>query len=260
MTDRLRAVLFDVGGTLLDETLVRSEAELEAMRLERLRTAFGGDRPWFGALARRSFEAEEHDGVPYRQATREVVRRFIQGLGYELSDEGAELVRAARCLPSIYAEAPRPGAYEALRHAKRRGLRVALVTNVLWRTAADSRADWEARGLGDRIDAIVTSIDVGWRKPHPAIFKRALAALRVGASEAVMVGNSRAADVAPAKRLGIRAVLVRSREASVGDVDKGAAGPEEALPPGRSSLEPDAVVDELTALPPVIDRWLGWQA
>lgn len=236
----LRAALFDVGGTLLDDALVRAESELEGERLERLRAAFGGERPWFVALARRQFEADEHDGVAHRQVTRELVRRFLAGLGVEASDEDVERIRAARCLPSIYAERARPGALEALRHAKRRGLRVALVTNVLWRTAADSRADWTARGVSECIDAIVTSLDVGWRKPHQAIFRRALEELGgVAPAEAVMVGNSRAADIAPAKRLGMRAVLVRSRDASAREV------------------EPDAVIEELTELPPLLDAWVA---
>ena len=113
------------------------------------------------------------------------------------------------------------------------------MTNVLWRTAADSRADWAARGLADCISLIVTSLDVGWRKPHPAMFQRALEELRVEPSQAVMAGNSKAADIAPARRLGMRTILVRSREAIT------------------AAVRPDAVIDELTELPPILERWLG---
>ncbi len=235
----LRAVLFDVGGTLLREEPLNSEEERREQRLARLRNAFNRELPWFEPLVTAQLEVDRHDGVLHRQDTRAAVRSFLRERGHEVSAEDAERIRAACCLPGTSIEGPRPGALDALRQAKDRGLRTALITNVWWRGDADSARDWTARGAGDWVDAHVTSIDTGWRKPHAAMFERALGELRVTAAEALMVGNSRVADIAPAKRLGMRAVLVRSGETSTADV------------------EPDAVIDELTELPPVIDRWIA---
>ncbi len=237
---KLRAVLFDVGGTLVRDDTYALGAEHRALRVSRLGEVFGTLRPWFDDVLATEFERDEFDGVPYRQDTRAQIRAVVRGHGLELTEEDVERVRAACCLPTaeLGVEIPRAGAIEALRWCKAHGLGVALVTNVLWRTAADSRADWEVRGAANCIDTIVTSIDVGWRKPHPAMFERALADHGVGPHEAVMIGNSRVADIAPAKAMGMRAVLVRSRETSLSDV------------------EPDAVIDELTELSPLLESWL----
>lgn len=236
--DRLRAVLFDVGGTLTDDATYQLGEAADRERLRRLEEAFGDERPWFAELLRGELEREELDGVRWRQDTRLVVRRIAAELGVSLTAEEAERVRAACCLPGAFIEKMRPGAAEALRWARGRGLRIALVTNVLWRTEGESLRDWSDRGVADCIDAIVTSIDVGWRKPHPAMFESALARLGVEAEAAVMVGNSRLADIAPAKRLGMRAVAVRSRDRSLAEE------------------EPDAVIDEMTELRGVLERWV----
>lgn len=67
----------------------------------------------------------------------------------------------------------------------------------------------------------VTSLDVGFRKPHPAMFERALEALGVRASDATMVGDSPGTAIVPAKSLGLRTVLVaiQTDPADHGDAD-----------------------------------------
>lgn len=228
------AALFDVGGTLVDD---RPEHPIDHVRLERLRGVLPEGDSWTGALLAAELEPLAYDRSTYVQDTRGAIARVLERNGVRATDELVERVRAACCLPlPAGGNAPRAGALEALRDARRRGLRVALVTNVLWRTQADVLSDWEAFGFAN-VDAVSTSLDVGRFKPHPAMFEHALTTLGVSASEAVMIGNSREADVAPAKRLGMRAVLVRSRE------------------PSASDVEPDAVIDELTELPALFDRW-----
>jgi putative hydrolase of the HAD superfamily len=53
-------------------------------------------------------------------------------------------------------------------------------------------------------------VEIGYLKPHPAIFRRALSDVGVAAEEALMVGNSLAEDIAGAQALGIRAAWKRS--------------------------------------------------
>ncbi|HWC66556.1 MAG TPA: HAD family hydrolase [Acidimicrobiales bacterium] len=58
-------------------------------------------------------------------------------------------------------------------------------------------------------DAVVTSVDVGSRKPRPEMFSVALAALNATADEAVMVGNDPHTDISGAIDLGLTTILFR---------------------------------------------------
>jgi FMN phosphatase YigB (HAD superfamily) len=228
----IRAVLFDVGGTLFDDL----PDETDPLRLSRLREILG-PATWHGELLAEAIEALVYDRTTFAQDIRGAIRAVLERNRVLASDELVERVRAACCTPLVESGRPRPGAVAALRFAKDRGLRVAIVTNVLWRTRTEVLADWKSLGFTD-IDAIATSLEIGRFKPHPAMFQHALAALAVAPPDAVMVGNSREADVDGAKRLGLRAIWVRSRETST----------------GRHA--PDATVDEMTGVPTVLSRWL----
>ncbi len=59
------------------------------------------------------------------------------------------------------------------------------------------------------LDGIITSAEVGSRKPAPAIFERALALVGARADEVIHVGDSLDEDVAGARAAGIEPVLVR---------------------------------------------------
>ncbi len=63
-------------------------------------------------------------------------------------------------------------------------------------------------GLGEALDGIVTSAQVGSRKPDPAIFRPALRLARCSATEAVYVGDTPAEDVEGARAAGIPALLI----------------------------------------------------
>jgi putative hydrolase of the HAD superfamily len=104
-------------------------------------------------------------------------------------------------------------AIEALRE---RGVRLAVVSN--W----DSRLRniLRARRLEPYFDAVVISAEVGWRKPHGAIFRRSLEALGAAPGEALHVGDSVGDDVEGARAAGIRPVLLdRSGEKRVDGAD-----------------------------------------
>lgn len=66
----------------------------------------------------------------------------------------------------------------------------------------------DALGIGDLVDHVVSSANVGYEKPHPAIFEHAL---RVAGhpGSVWMVGDNPNADVAGAEAMGIPAILVR---------------------------------------------------
>lgn len=65
-----------------------------------------------------------------------------------------------------------------------------------------------AMGIRDCFDAVITSVEVGWRKPHPAIYATALSALGVTAGAAAFVGDTYAADFEGPRRAGMTAFLI----------------------------------------------------
>ena len=89
---------------------------------------------------------------------------------------------------------------EALRD---RDLRVGLVSNAFDPPHLLHR-DLEQMGVAQRLDVAVFSSEVGWRKPHPAIFERALEAIGVDPAATLFVGDTLATDIAGAKALGMR--------------------------------------------------------
>ena len=94
-----------------------------------------------------------------------------------------------------------------LRQLAAAGLRIGLISNTQ-RPLDEFAAHFALQGL---IGAAVSSAEHGYLKPHPSIFETALAALGVEACEAVMVGDSVKHDIEGARRIGMRAVLVRRR-------------------------------------------------
>jgi putative hydrolase of the HAD superfamily len=93
---------------------------------------------------------------------------------------------------------PYPDAGPTLRELRRRGLPVAVVSNIGW----DLRPVFVSHGLDELIDAYVLSFELGVRKPHPAIFRAACDRLGLAPADVLMVGDE-AAD-AGATAIGCR--------------------------------------------------------
>ena len=66
--------------------------------------------------------------------------------------------------------------------------------------------------MGDLIDAVVSSVDVCWRKPSDRFYDTALSQAGVPAEDCLMVGNSETLDIAPAKARGMSAIRVAIEE------------------------------------------------
>ena len=96
-----------------------------------------------------------------------------------------------------------PGALEAVDELKRRGVKLALVTN----GAADvQRAKIERFDLAHRFDHIQIEGEAGFGKPEARAYLHAMAALGVQAHETWMVGDNLEWEVAAPQRLGIHAI------------------------------------------------------
>lgn len=116
-----------------------------------------------------------------------------------------------------------------------RGARlVCLHRNRWWQTASGPLLDTGLVVAGLEYAAGVEAEVVG--KPSPAYFEAALEALGATAEETTMVGDDVDADIVPAKRLGLQAVLVRT-------------GKFRADTLAAADLQPDMVLDSVADLP-----------
>jgi FMN phosphatase YigB (HAD superfamily) len=79
-------------------------------------------------------------------------------------------------VPAISSQRPYPGTFELLRDLKTRELRCVIVSNVEVRGAAEYQHDFGDFGISPMPDAVVTSLEVGFRKPHRTIFDVAITA------------------------------------------------------------------------------------
>jgi HAD superfamily hydrolase (TIGR01549 family) len=99
-------------------------------------------------------------------------------------------------------------AADLLRAINAHGARTVVVSNTITRDSDLYAEDFEGYGVSQYIDTILTSIDVGFRKPHPAIFAAAVEAAQCAPDACLMVGNSEANDIVPARDVGIRTIRV----------------------------------------------------
>jgi putative hydrolase of the HAD superfamily len=133
-----------------------------------------------------------------------------------------------------------PDALEVLPLLAAAGIDLGIVTNAATPMWMRDR-ELEAMGLLDYFSHCrLSAVDVGYIKPHPAIFNRALEALGVATDEVVFVGDNPEADILGAQNVGIKAVLRDLRH------------PKQVI---SDDVEPDATIHTLHDLLPVLDSW-----
>jgi putative hydrolase of the HAD superfamily len=189
----LRAVLFDLDGTLYDRDRVA------AALFEDQYHAFAAE---LRGVSRERFLRDVHEMDDHGYGAKEtgylnLVRRW------RLDDALAGRLVAhfwgsydGHCRPSDDTR----GTLDALRA---RQLKLGVVTNG---GGERQRRKIEALGLTGAFDAILVSEEEGVRKPDAEIFRRALACCGVAAHEAAFVGDHPIADVEGAHRAGLIAV------------------------------------------------------
>jgi putative hydrolase of the HAD superfamily len=194
--ERVRALFFDVGGTLLrPHPSVGAVYAAVAARHGITTTPDEMERAF-----RRSWTALK--GPDLTVSRKEWWRQLVfRTLGQENH----------ACFEELYETFARPDVWqvfpdveEALREARSRGLHIGVISN--W--------DERLRPLLDKLelaqyfDSMTISCEVGAEKPRAEIFLAALQAANVYAAQAVHIGDSYAEDVRGAESVGMRAFLV----------------------------------------------------
>ena len=212
---KLRAALVDIGGTLWPNSWPVRATDGEG-RLARLRTVLPQLPPDRAALLANDLINRSRDlnggtvMVPelIRIDADDLVTMCLNDHGVPLEPATVTLVRRAMAIPIDAGFQPLPGAGELLKTIKDLGLRCVIASNTYWRDAHSYWDDFELLGMAPYIDAVVTSVDAGHLKPHPAVFELSVRAAGVAAEECVVIGNKEVNDVEPALALGMRAILV----------------------------------------------------
>lgn len=212
----LKTVLFDLVGTLLDEG---SDYDALDAVMARVRERFGlADKPsaLSGAFTVKLMDriaAEPHITEPalfrsFETAAKDIFAQLVRERGFipassDITWFWDAYVELQRQIWRLY-----PDARNALKAAKARGLHVGVVTDADRYLATEL---FPVLALEGTVDAITTAEDAGYVKPHPALFRLALAKARAAPNEAVFVGDSFERDIVGARAAGIHKVVLVDR-------------------------------------------------
>jgi putative hydrolase of the HAD superfamily len=206
------AVAFDLGDTLLEYEGIPlsweahySEA-LQALAASLLRRALTAAEVAGGSAVLRRYNTRLHP------RTEEVTFAVILAALLTEWKEPAQIdpVPAARAFFGVFRQRmrPFPDALPCLRRLRTRGCRIGIFTDAPYGMPRELiEEDMRAAGLDGAYDALLTSVDVGYRKPAPETLRALAARLGCEASELVYVGNERK-DIDAARAAGCRAVLL----------------------------------------------------
>jgi putative hydrolase of the HAD superfamily len=207
----VRSVLLDGLGTLvaLEPPAPRLAAQLREVHGVVLspaaaEQAFGAEIAYY-----RAHHHEGRDG----QALADLRRRCAEVLREQLPVEvrrAVPLSELRTAMLSALRFTPYPEVRAALGTLRVRGIAVVVLSN--WDASLPEVL--RGAGLGEMVDGVVTSAQVGSPKPGRAIFDAALAVVGSAPQHTVHVGDSIEHDVRGALAAGIRPVLLRREEAA----------------------------------------------
>lgn len=106
---------------------------------------------------------------------------------------------------------------KALDDVEKKGYRMAIISNFDYAPAAYALI--EKFRIGRFFEKIIISEEVGWRKPKPVIFRRAMEFLSIKPEEAIFVGDNFRADICGAKDVGMDAVWLNNKNEAVGNLN-----------------------------------------
>jgi len=207
-SERPKAVFFDVGGVLLSYSSWRAadrhlDREL-SRRFPRLNVRLLHEA-WSEEWDKRHRLSLSGRFERMRGQAETSLYMALKRLGCRPT---RDYVRAA--LNSWYVEAEKnveamPGASDVLRGLSSGGYRIGIITNADWDIVVPQL---KRMGLLKYIDYRIVSSKIRSYKPHLRPFREALRESGLKPREAMVVGDNVETDIEPAKRMGMRALLL----------------------------------------------------
>lgn len=241
-----RAVIFDLGGTLVDWPDWEQDAERRwALSYEYLTTTTPGATQWPACdayvRAMRAAEAEHWRRVneerwsgPPTALIGDGFRRLgLHSYERELLAALDGYARAVDGWAVVF-----PDARSTLLGLRDLGLRLGLLSNTWW-AAEWHDADLAAHELAELLDVVVYTSDLPHSKPHPSVFLEVAARLGADPSACVMVGDRMVDDVGGALAVGMRGVWKQNDRPW----------------PKPAEITPTATIERLAELPPLLESW-----
>lgn len=194
----IRGVMFDFSGTLfriesvaewfdaLGLDLAPAERAACVQRLTAAGAQPGGPQPEQPPAGwdQRDTTTERHRAA-YTAQTRAAL---LPTVGPERAEALADRLYDRHLAPDAWR--PYPDTEQVLKEFRRRGVPVAVVSNIGW----DLRPVFARDGLDAYVDAFVLSFELGVAKPDPRIFRSACDRLGLPPAEVLMVGDHRPDD------------------------------------------------------------------
>lgn len=191
----VKALVFDVEGTLFKSKSLTDAYRNQVLKLVSEKRGLDGES--LLKEVRRVVGELRKEGYDQRPPSTLIAERL--GLTREEFYKAIESVDPTRHVD------PDPRLVSALRELKK-SFKLAVLTNLSRRSLLGV---FKALGLSEELfDVILTADELEHLKPHPSAFTRVIEELKVSPGEAVMVGDIVASDLAPAKSLGMKTVLV----------------------------------------------------
>jgi HAD superfamily hydrolase (TIGR01662 family) len=196
-----RAVLFDV-----DFTLCRPGPDLGPDGYAALGREYGLELDPVRYEAARLAAIDDLERHPELDHDEEIWMRFTEDIVRGMGGAGPAVREIAETIVRRWEQATQFELYDdvvpALERLRGAGLKLGLVSN----TSRDLGAF--VRHFGLEVDAWIASGSYGKVKPSPLIFRAALELVGCEPADAVMVGDSPEDDVAGARAVGMRALLL----------------------------------------------------
>lgn len=101
-----------------------------------------------------------------------------------------------------------PEALQALEGLDQAGYHISIVSNFSW----DLPLLVDSLGLSPYVASVITSAQIGYRKPHPRIFHAAMETMGANPSQSLFVGDTYDADILGPSELGFKTLLVDRRQ------------------------------------------------
>ncbi len=213
MTRTIKAILFDLGDTLLDF----GEVNLRALFNQGARGAYdyllklGHPLPPFARYHSRHLRAVHWNVLKSAIVRREfntlhVMTRLCRRMGLSLDSKQLLELCWLWYEPLSRRAVVEPGLQDMLQGFINDGLQIALTSNTFVPGEVLDR-HLESEKLLDFFPVRVYSCQVGFRKPDPRIFMEALNRLGLQAREAIFVGDSPKSDIRGANRVEMISVL-----------------------------------------------------